>query len=64
MYQIERKDGKVIIRRDGKLVYSDSDDSYVIYHQKDDLKVSRVRDLKDNDLLLALATMVELKAQE
>ncbi len=63
MYEIERKDGQVIIRAGGKPVYVGAMESSVVYREELSLfvKVSRVKDLTDEELLVALANAVDLK---
>jgi hypothetical protein len=63
MYTIERKDGFVEVRNsDGKTVYKASTDSYMIYKLSDAIQVAQVKELKDPDILIALATAVRLPA--
>jgi hypothetical protein len=62
MYRVERSNGKVLIRDwDNKLVYSSTDDAYIIYNRAvNDITVEQVKDLKDHELLMALAQSVKL----
>jgi len=62
VYTIERKDGKIIVRNEvtSKLVYSSSDDGYVIYNNGDRTEVSKVKDLNDVQLLRALSASIPL----
>jgi hypothetical protein len=63
MYTIERKDGFVEVKdSDGKIVYKASTDSFMIYKQQDLIQVARIKELKDENLLIALATAVKLPA--
>ena len=61
VYQIERKDGKVIIRRGDKTIFSEPLDSWVVWNDGQS-KASRISDLKDDQLLIALSKTVDIKA--
>ena len=66
MYEIERKENRVIIRVGTKPVYSGAMESFLVYKEGSPgsapfVKVSKVKDLTDEQLLLALANVVELK---
>jgi hypothetical protein len=61
MYEIERKDNKVFIRKGTSAVYSASLDSYIIYRSDDKQLVSQVKDLTDAQLLLAVVNAIEIK---
>ena len=63
MYEIERKENEVIIRKGGHAVYSAPLTAYIIYKSGDDQLVSKVKDLTDEKLLLALANVIEIKDQ-
>lgn len=60
MYEVERNDTKVIIRRGGNAVYTASLDSFIIYEKDGSVEVDRVKDLTDHGLLAALAKAVEI----
>jgi hypothetical protein len=65
MYTIVRKEGKVLVLdADSKPVYVSPEDAYLIHHGDvlgtEQIVVSRVKDLKDDQLLLALAKVVKL----
>ena len=65
MYEIERKENQVIIRRDGHAVYTASLESWIVYRKWDskgqEQVASQVKDLTDHLLLLALANAIEIK---
>ena len=61
MYEIERKQDQVIIRREGRAVYTTSVASFIVHQSETGLHVSKVKDLTDEQLLLALANAVPLK---
>lgn len=64
MYQIERKDGRVIVRKGESAKFNASEDSYLIFRGDDgSQQVSKVKDLTDVQLLLALANAIELEAR-
>lgn len=62
MYEIERTDKEVLVKRSGHTIYSAPLHSFIIHRRKsEDMPVvSKVGDLADDKLLLALATAVEL----
>jgi hypothetical protein len=60
MYEIERKDGQVIIRRAGHAVHSISLASYIVYKLGEEPKVSKIKDLTDEQLLLALVSALKI----
>ena len=60
MYEIERKDKKLIVRGPTGTILSASEESWVVYKQADEMKVSKLKDLSDQELILALATRVDL----
>jgi hypothetical protein len=66
MYEIERKEDRVIVRFGQKTVYSGVPNSYLIYREASSgtapqLRVLKVKDFTDEQLLFALANVVELK---
>jgi hypothetical protein len=64
MYEIERKEDKVVIRRGGHAVYSAPLESYILYRENNNrVVVAKVKDLTDDLLLLALASAVEIKEE-
>ena len=65
MYEVERKDKQVIIRKNGHAVYTASLDAYIIYDEPEKGRtVARVKDLTDDKLLLALSRAVEFKESD
>lgn len=60
MYEIERKDGRVIVRKGEHPKLNAPEGSYLVYHTNTGNKVSRIKDLTDEQLLLALASVVDL----
>jgi hypothetical protein len=64
MYKVKREDGNVkVFDEDGREVYAGDAQSFIIYRSdsKDTvLDVSKIKDLSDDKLLLALATAVRL----
>ena len=64
MYEIERRDKEVIIRKDGHAVYNAPLDSYIVWREggTGDQQVSQVKDLTNDKLLLALVNAIEIKA--
>jgi hypothetical protein len=63
VYKVERKDGRVMIRDwNDKMIYSATDDSYVVYRLQEggNPLVVQVKSLTDKQLLTALATAVKL----
>ena len=60
MYEIERQDKAVIIRKGGHVIYSATPDSYLAYRSGDDQLVSQVKDLTNDELLLALVNAIEI----
>ena len=63
MYRVEKLDGKVIVRdAEGHAVYSAPEDSYLVHRESTGVKVSRVKDLPDAQLLLALVNLVKIEA--
>lgn len=64
MYVIERTEAEVLIRRGGKVVYKASQDSWVVWRAEEGaghLRADQVKNLKDSELMLALANAVEIK---
>jgi hypothetical protein len=66
MYEIERKENRVIVRVGSKPVYSGVPESFLIYKEtipgnQPVVKIIQVKDLTDEQLLFALANVVELK---
>ena len=63
MYEIERHDKEVIIRKDGHAVYTALLDSYIVWREggTGDQRVSQVKDLTNDKLLLALVNAMEIK---
>jgi hypothetical protein len=61
VYEIERKEKEVLVKRSGHTMYSAPLESFIIYKPKgDETVVSKVGDLTDDKLLLALATAVQI----
>ncbi|GAC1395105.1 MAG: hypothetical protein NVSMB6_33120 [Burkholderiaceae bacterium] len=61
MYEIERKENEVIIRKQGHAVYTASLDSYIVYRNGTSQDVSQLKDLTNDKLLLALVNAIEIK---
>jgi hypothetical protein len=65
MYEIERKDQQVIIRRGGHAVYTASLDSWIVYRtgstKGPEQGAAQIKDLTDQNLLLALVNALEIK---
>lgn len=62
MYEVRRRDNEVIIYRGQDLVYQANNDSYIIRRDSNGgFRVNKVKDLKDDELLIALADSVELE---
>ena len=64
MYKVERGDDKIIIRSAMKnsAVFIAHPDSLIIYETPNGTEISKVKDLNDESLLLALVRIVEIKA--
>jgi hypothetical protein len=65
MYTVVRKEGKIfVVDVDNKPVYASVEDAYIIHRGdvlgSEQVVVSRVKDLKDDQLLLAIAKVVKL----
>ena len=61
MYEIERANGRVIVRKGEKLKLNAPEDSYVIHKPGPQLTtVTKLKDLNDAQLLLALASSVDI----
>lgn len=61
MYSVNRKDNYVTISGpSGKQIYSTTQDAFVVYKEKDSLLCKQVRELSDNQLILALASAVRI----
>lgn len=65
MYQVERKDGKVRITAGGSVIFNEAEGSLVLYRSRADgeFQVSKIGDLTDSQLLIALATAVTLPSK-
>lgn len=63
MYQIERKDDEIIIRKGKYAVFSAAPESWLIYRDDGKMAASQLKDLTEEKLLLALANVVEIKDQ-
>jgi hypothetical protein len=66
VYEIERKETRAIIRVGAKPIYNGALESFLVYKEgspgiQPSVKVSKVKDLTDEQLLFALANVVELK---
>jgi hypothetical protein len=66
MYEIKRDGGRVIITKSvgdkTETVFNATNEAYVVYAQAGDIRtVTKIKDLPDADLLLALANAVSLK---
>ena len=61
MYEIERKENAIIIRKGGEPVYNVSLDSYVVFESGPGRQVAQVKDLTNEQLLPALANAIEIK---
>ena len=66
MYEIERKENRVVVRVGQKTIYSGVPESFLIYREGSPgtqtvTRVIKVKDLTDELLLFALANVVELK---
>lgn len=66
MYEIERKDDRIIVRRGSHVLFSATKSSWVVYREgpNQEVKISHAGDLTDQQLLLALANAIELKEFE
>lgn len=62
MYEIKRENGRVIIRKGSAAqpILSADETSFVIFEQDGKRTVSRLKDLTDEQLLMALASPVPL----
>jgi hypothetical protein len=65
VYTIERKDKRVIVKKGDHLRLNAPEDSYVVYKEagSGDQKVSKLSDLQDHQLLLALANAIDIPSQ-
>jgi hypothetical protein len=64
MYEIERKEKEIIIRKGTYAVFTASPDSWIVYRSDDGkMMASKLKDLTEERLLLALANVVEIKDQ-
>jgi len=63
MYEIKRDNGRVVIHKGGGAspILSASEDSYVVFEKDGKASVSKVKDLPDDQLLLALSSAIPLK---
>ena len=63
MYEIDRQDKQVVIRKDGHAIYTALLDSYIVWREggTGDQHVSQVKDLTNDKLLLALVNAMEIK---
>lgn len=66
MYEIARNGGRVIITQGDRdkpvVVFNASQDAYVMYTKDSGQRVTKVKDLPDEELLLALANAIHLKS--
>ena len=65
MYRVSRTDEEVeVIDNAGKTIYKASLDSFIIYQESNvsGVTVGKVKDLKDGELLAALATSIKLSS--
>jgi len=60
VYIIERKDSRIIVRQDDQPKFSAPEDSYIIYNSPAGQKCAKLKDLPDDQLLLAIANKIEL----
>lgn len=60
MYEIERKENMILVRRGQKVIYSAPTDSYLLYRERESILAHRVSDFTDEGLLVALANSVDL----
>ncbi len=61
MYEIKRDDKRVVIWKGDGTVLDAPEESYLIYDSKGAATVSKLKDLKDPELLIALANAIALK---
>lgn len=60
-YEIERADGRIIVRMGSRPKLNAPETSYIVYKDAaGEQRVSKVKDLTDEQLLLALANWIEL----
>lgn len=61
MYAVERNAKDVVISGPrGKVIYTTSQDSFIVFKEGEGLVVKQVKDLNDGDLVLALAKAVRI----
>ena len=63
MYTITRKNGELEVKnQDEAIVYKASVDSYMLYRNNNDnrIEAAKVKDLKDEDVLISLANAVKI----
>lgn len=60
MYEIRREGGRVLITKGTTEILNAPDGSYIVYKDQDVQKVTKVKDLPDEKLLLALANVIRL----
>jgi hypothetical protein len=63
MYRIKRTDTNVAVLKGSTPVFSAHPDSYVVYEEGDERKDSRIGELTDEQLLLALANRVPIQSK-
>ena len=65
MYTIERKDKRIIVKKGEHLRLNAPEDSYVVYKESSsgEQKVTKLGDLQDEQLLLALANAIDIPSQ-
>lgn len=63
MYEIKRENGRVVIHKGvgASAILNASEDSYVVFEKDGKASVSKVKDLPDDQLLLALSSAIPLK---
>lgn len=61
MYEVERKEDSIIVRSGSTPVYAANPNSFLIHKDDGKIKVSKLRDLTDQGLLMALATIIRIE---
>ena len=63
MYRVRREQSKIEVSRNGEIIYSGAGDEYIVFKESEDatkLTVKTIREMTDPEILLALATAVQI----
>lgn len=61
MYEVERKEDRIIVRSGNAPVFTANPNSFLIHKDDGKIKVSKLKDMTDQGLLMALATIVRIE---